>query len=363
MSDSNHIIFCSSSYWEYDRRMQRIIKTLTDSGFKSKWLSRTYDNTAKANFEVSNISINCFFKKGIAFYLELNHRVFWTLRHHKGTISAVDLDTLFAAALAAMVFRRRLYFDAHELFYEVPELEGKPFKQFIWRSVAKWCLPKVFRCYTVNNALKHEYEKRFSEPFAVIRNVPEETTFLPEVKHNRKSLVYLGAVNKGRGVSLAIKALQNLSEYTLTIIGEGDESSNVRQLIDQLQLQDRVIFKGWVKPDVLFDELKQHSIGLNLLYPKSENYRLSLANKFFDYMHAGLPSVNMRFPEYENILKSHEVGLMIDDYSSHDLEKAVRALESDKLYLQLFEACKQFKDLYHWRIESQKLIALYKEGE
>ena len=43
------------------------------------------------------------------------------------------------------------------------------------------------------------------------------------------------------------------------------------------------------------------------------NQYLALPNKFFDYIHAGLPQIAMNFPEYIKINQQFEVAVLIED--------------------------------------------------
>jgi glycosyltransferase involved in cell wall biosynthesis len=271
----------------------------------------------------------------------------------------VDLDTLLASTIASKLKGKKLIFDAHEIFYEVPELTGKPLKKWIWKQVARWCIPYTDLRITVNNSLKEHYEKQYDRNFHVIRNVPDVSLRDIDTKVNNKVMVYLGAVNTGRGVELAIRSLQTLIEHRLVIIGDGDEYDQMRDLAVALNVIHRVDFRGYTTPDKIFSILQECSIGLNVLVAESDNYRLSLANKFFDYMHAGLPSVNMRYPEYENIINDHHVGIMIRDYNVDDLVTAVRMLDNIDLYNQLADNCSKFKHLYTWNREKEVLVGLY----
>ena len=359
-SSSKDIIFCSTSLAMYDRRMQRITNALNSSGYQVRWLSRYHDKNT-INFDsIRHNFVKCIFNSGILFYLEFNIRLFLKLlRSSEGSISCVDLDTLLAATLASKMKGKKLIFDAHEIFYEVPELTGKPFKKWIWKQVARWCIPKTDLCYTVNNSLKKHYEKNYSTSFSVIRNVPDVITKKTVAISNNKTMVYLGAVNKGRGVEIAIQSLQQLIEYKLVIIGEGDEYEQMIALAESFNVSDRIDFRGYTTPDKIFSILSECSIGLNVLVAESENYRLSLANKFFDYMHAGLPSINMRYPEYESILEEHGVGVMIEEYEIGGLVEAVARLEDTALFEELAENTIMYRGLYTWGKEKVDLVSLY----
>jgi glycosyltransferase involved in cell wall biosynthesis len=354
------IIFCSTSLAMYDRRMIRITEAISGKGYKLKWISRQHNAAKESDSNVQYIFIKCFFNSGILFYLEYNFRLFIKLLgSSEDCISCVDLDTLLAATIASKLKRKKLIFDAHEIFYEVPELTGKPFKKWIWKQVARWCIPLTDLRYTVNISLKQHYQEHYNKEFHVIRNVPDVAPTKTEAKSNNKVMVYLGAVNKGRGVEIAIRALQTLTEHRLVIIGEGDEYHQMRDLAVALDVKDRVDFRGYTAPDKIFSILQECSIGLNVLVAESENYRLSLANKFFDYMHAGLPSINMRYPEYESILTEHKVGIMIEDYQVEDLVGSVKKLDDSDFYLHLSRNCSVCKEQYTWDREKEVLLSVY----
>ena len=340
--------------------MQRITSAIKDTNHNVCWISRHHKDIKNESRDVKRSYIRCLFNSGILFYLEYNIRLFLRLmRLDCDAISSVDLDTLPAAYFASKLKRKSLIFDAHEIFYEVPELIGKPFKKWVWKQVARFCIPHANLCYTVNDSLKLHYENHYDKEFHVIRNVPDVTPQLDDVKTNNKVMVYLGAVNKGRGVEIAIKALQQLVNHKLVIIGDGDEYQEMIKLAQSLGVSDRVDFKGYTTPSNIFPILQECSISLNVLVAESENYRLSLANKFFDYMHAGLPSINMQYPEYESILNQHKVGLMIRDYHVDDFIEAVQKLEDTRLYEELVHNCKKYKANYTWSNEKENLVRLY----
>lgn len=76
-------------------------------------------------------------------------------------------------------------------------------------------------------------------------------------------------------------------------------------------------------------------------------------------MHAGLPSVNMRYPEYESILEEHEVGVMIDEYEVDGLVKALIRLEDAGLFEELAGNTIKYRGFYTWGREKVGLVGVY----
>lgn len=358
MGDKKSIAVCSTSFYEFDRRLQRIIGTLVEMGHKVYWISRTNTIERKPLDNVQHIYIKTRFKSGPLFYLEFNLKLKSTLKRIScDLINAVDLDTLLGSYLALKKNQNQLIFDAHEIFYEVPELTNKPLKKLIWKKLANFVIPKVKAAYTVNNSLKNHYELHYKKEFRVIRNVPlSEKSITAETKTNNKILVYLGVLNKGRGLELAIEAVHQLIDYELILIGEGDLSEKLRKLAAG---NPRIKFKGYIKPNEISKILETSSIGLNMLTAESENYRLSLANKYFDYMHAGLPSINMDYPEYNYLISEDKTGLLVSQYNLENLIKAIKTLEQPDIYSELHTNSLQACQKYTWQEEKKKLASIY----
>lgn len=353
------VIFTVTNDLNYDRRSQRICKTLTHQGFDVTIVGRQLKHSVPLQHKpYKQIRLKCFFNKGKLFYIEYNIRLFWLLLFLRADIiCAVDLDTITPVFWASFVRNKKKFFDAHEYFEEVPEVERRKIIQWIWRMVGRIYVPKFDVCYTVSQSLAEVFKKQYHREFSVIRNVPDYTG-----RENVKEGVYLlyqGALNEGRGLEQLIEAMQYI-EMPLKIAGEGDISDMLRQLVRSKGLQHRVEFLGYVMPEQL-PALTEHAFaGFNLLEHRSLSYYYSLANKYFDYIQAEVPVITMNFPEYRNLNQQYETALLLDDLSAPSICYAVKKLIDDKmLYLKLKQNCRLAKKVFNWQQESQKLILLY----
>ncbi len=352
-----HIIICSTSFYETDRRIIRIIESLVKDGFGVSWISRIHELSSPPIHGVSHITIDTLFKRGPLFYLEYNWHIWTKLRKYNDSIiCAVDLDTIPGSYLGGSFRKNILVYDAHEIYYEVPELTNRKFKKRIWKTVAKFFLPKIRHNYTVNTSLSQHYSSTYGTNYEVIRNIATKPNLELKSREFKKVIAYLGVLNKGRGLEIAIDAMKERNDYTLLILGEGDYSNELRKLAEGLR---NVKFMGLIPPSQIFQMLAKADIGLNILSADSLNYKLSLANKFFDYLYASLPSVNMDYPEYNQILTNHPIGVMIESYTTEALIEGLDRISNSALYSKLKANCKKYRENYSWKNEEEKLLTLY----
>ncbi|MDX2000879.1 MAG: glycosyltransferase [Chitinophagales bacterium] len=352
------IIFTVTNDLSYDRRMQRICGSLVRAGFKVTLVGRQLRESKP--LEVAGYAqkrLICWFRKGKLFYLEFNIRLFWYLLFQQADIyGAIDLDTLVPNVWVGKWKGKKVVYDAHEYFSEVPEVVHRPTVKKIWEWVASTFIPKVDAAYTIGPALAKIFQERYGLPFETIMNVP---SLQPDVQPQGKYLLYQGALNKGRGLEALIMAMHQIDK-PLKIAGEGDLSANLRAMVQSEGLEQKIEFLGFVKPADLPALTQGAWLGFNLLENMGLSYYYSLANKCFDYIQAGVPTLNMDFPEYKALNQQFEIGLLLDNLDSSTIVKAVTDLEArPELYHRLSQNCFLAKKQLNWQAEEQKLVNLY----
>lgn len=346
----------------YDQRMIRICTALVEMEYEVLLVGRQQKHSKPLISEVfQQQRFNCWFNKGIWFYLEYNIRLFLFLLFAKVEILyAVDLDTILPNYLISRIRRKPCIYDAHEYFTEVPELVNRPQIKAVWERIAQWTIPNIQYGITVGTGLAKIFEERYGLAFTVVRNVPfQQANEGNTPKHDPPVLLYQGALNDGRGIEEMIESMQYLEDVVLWLVGEGDLSALLRSSVQELQLDHKVKFLGYQTPKKLKQITPQATIGINLLQNKGLNYYYSLANKAFDYVQAGVPSISMRFPEYEALNREYEVFELVNDLEVNTLVQAVGKLLTDRVhYKKLVENCQQAAVVWHWGFEKQQLLEL-----
>lgn len=351
----------------YDQRMIRICTSLVNAGYEVVLVGRKLSNSQSLSPRAfQQKRLRCFFNKGKFFYVEYNIRLFFYLLFTRfDIVNSIDLDTILPGFYISKIKNKTLVYDAHEYFTEVPEVVSRPRIQAFWKAVEKQIVPHLKYCYTVGGSLAELFEKEYNVPFGIVRNVPflskeNNKNIKDDNKREPKILLYQGALNEGRGIEQLIKAMQSVENAVLWLAGEGDLSQELRQLSRGLEVEDKVRFLGFLKPEELQKVTLQVDIGLNLLQNKGLSYYYSLANKAFDYIQARKPSINMSFPEYTRINEEYETFCLIDDLEIRTITAAVnRLIEEPEYYQKLVNNCEDAAKIFIWEKEEKELLKIY----
>lgn len=349
----------------YDQRMIRICSSLAGAGYEVWLVGRELPESVPLQAEpFRQKRLACFFRNGKLFYLEFNLRLLlFLLRQPFDLICAVDLDTLVSGFLAGQIKNKICIFDAHEHFAEVPEVVDRPFTRWVWNRVAQSLIPQLRYAYTVGPQLAQLFGEKYGIPFDTIRNLPvgKLEHIAPPAPGQKAIILYQGRLNTGRGLEAAILAMHQVAGAELWLAGEGDLSQNLRRTVEAEELTGTVKFLGYLRPQVLQTVTLQAHIGLNLLENKGLSYYYSLANKAFDYVQAGVPSIQMDFPEYRRLQDQYRIFALLNSLAVSDLANLLNRLIEDREYwLSLHRNCLEARKTLRWENEEKKLIAFYR---
>lgn len=237
----------------------------------------------------------CFFTTGKLFYLEYNFRLFFYLLFKKhDLICAIDLDTILPCLFISKIKRIPRVYDAHELFCEMQEIVSRPFIYRMWKKIENYAVPQFRLGYTVNHIIAEEFARMYNRSYEIIRNVPVLKPLVIPGKDS-KYILYQGAVNEGRSFDTLIPAMKWV-QATLVIAGSGNYMAKVKSLVVEQGLTHKVIFTGRLFPADLYSYSIHAWAGVTLFENQGLSNYYSLANRFFDYIHAGLPQVCVNYP-------------------------------------------------------------------
>ena len=308
-----------------DQRMNRICSSLHAAGFEVTLIGRTGGNS-KPLLDKSFLQkrFYCFFEKGKLFYLEYNFRLFFVLLFSKqDAYCAIDLDSILPNYLVSKIKHKPLIYDAHEYFTELEEVVSRPVTKWVWETLERWIVPRVKYAYTVSKGYKKLFDGKYKTNFDIIRNATVLRNFEVGGKPE-KYILYQGSVNCGRGLEQLVLAMKSVN-CKLIICGDGDILPQLKVLVNSNNLQAKVDFKGFVNPSELLEYTRNATIGITLFSNTGLSNQYSLANRFFDYMHACVPQLAMSYPEYKSFNLQWEIATLVEDLESNSIEVALKS--------------------------------------
>jgi glycosyltransferase involved in cell wall biosynthesis len=353
-----------------DNRVHKICTTLSEMGFEVTLVGRKLNNSLPLDRSYCTVRMRLLFTKGPFFYAEYNIRLFLILLFRKANILvANDLDTLLANYLVTLFRKRKLVYDSHEYFTGVPEIINRPFVKASWERIEKWIFPKLQVIYTVNESIARLYKDQYGKEIKVIRNVSNkleqsakktrEDLGLPL---DKKIIILQGAgINIDRGAEEAVQAMQYVDHAIFLIIGSGDVIEILKEMVTELHLDEKVSFLGKLPFKQMIQYTQVADLGLTLDKDTNINYRYSLPNKVFDYIQAGIPVLASNLVEVANVVKSYQVGDIVESHDPLAIAKKMTEMLDDSKKAAWKENLKIAAEELCWEKESLKLKEIYRD--
>lgn len=348
-----------------DYRVHKVCSYLLQKEYEIEVYGRILPNTIFIKRDYDIIRKKHFFNHNFLFYAEFNIRLFFFLLLKKyDCILANDLDTLPACFFISKLKKTPLVFDSHELFSEGPELQGRKFVQSFWRKLEDFFLPKIKKSYTVSQSIADFYHKKYQNNMGVIRNIPlknqvyisEEVSFPTQ----KKTILYQGVLNPGRGIKPMIEALKFIENLDLIIIGYGKVEDELKQFVKDRNMENRVFFLGRISREKLLNYTQKATIGMVLEEPLGLSFQYSLPNKLFDYIHAQIPIIAGNLIEISTIINEYKVGVIVDSYDPKAIAAAIKDLLNDENKMQVIKQNQLMaSEVLNWEIEQQKLDSYF----
>ena len=355
-----------------DRRVHRTCMTLVKLGFEVLLVGRKRKKSLSLETREYNTKrMFLLFEKGFLFYAEYNFRLFLFLLFRRcNLLVANDLDTLLPNYLIKIIKKINLVYDSHEYFTGVPELEKRKFVRTFWKKIECWIFPKLTDIITVNDSIAGLYKKEYGKELSIVRNIP------PILKQNKlKSKNELGideskfiiilqgtGINIDRGAEEAVLSMQFVENAIMYIVGDGDVIGVLKELTIKKNLEQKIKFIPKQPMDKLFQYTVHADIGLTLDKDTNINYRFSLPNKLFDYIHAGVPVLASSLVEVEKIIHKYKVGYIIENHTPEHIAEKLNNIIIDKVNLKIIkENCIIASQSLNWETEENKLIDVYKK--
>ncbi|MEO8765193.1 MAG: glycosyltransferase [Ginsengibacter sp.] len=346
-----------------DQRVQKECNTLHKMGYTILLIGRKSENAFELdNFPYRVVRFANLFRRGPFMYLLFNIQLFCSLLFKRADVLwANDLDTLLPNFIISRLKRIPLIYDSHEYF---TLSVYKKNSRRVWEFLERILFPHLKNVITVNDSIKRVYEEKYRVPLTVIRNVPNkivqstDTTGI-SVPSGKKILIMQGiGLNENRGAEEAVLSMQFLPEiFVLYFIGNGTVWHKLRQMVNDLDLSRRVIFIDVLPYGKMMKYTRQCFLGL--IFEKidvTDQHLFALPNKFFDYLHAGVPVLSSKAVEIETLINKYQVGDFINSFEPHEIAgKIIEISEHEDVYSLWKHNTILASEELNWEHEEKKL--------
>jgi glycosyltransferase involved in cell wall biosynthesis len=314
-------------------------------------------------------------------YAEYMLRLFFILMRSPGRLMvAHDPITLPAVWLVARLRRRKLIYNAHEL-WSGTDAAAAPMPG-LWKMLDR------FFCKRVDDMIAPEENRiRIYKDELGARRVPVLVRNCPIYRERVHSdilrgmvrgqggntsciVLYQGLVAASRCLRELVMAVARAREpMSLVIMGKGDDeyAASLKRLVVELECGDRVFFHPAIPYGQLHPYTCSADIGVLLYSAENRNNIYCAPNKIYEYMQAGLLLLASNSPGLTRLMADMELGLCVDPMSTEALSQALDVLairigaeSGDQRANRLAGLA---RDSHSWEGEFAKLLSLYAEYE
>ncbi len=286
---------------------------------------------------------------------------------------AHDITALLPCYLAAIVRRKKLVFDAHEL----PLVQPHIVKRRVTHGLAVWLLRLLMhRCdaaITVSPPLVDVMRGLYGGPRAwVIRNAPlyqalDRSDKLRErlgLASDTRIALYQGGIQENRSLDILVRAAQYLDpRIVIVIMGDGPLAAPLAEMITNDGVGDRVKMLPAVRYQELLSWTASADLGLLLFNPNySLSIKHSLPNKLFEYLMAGLPILTTEMDAIVDIVRQYDVGSVAPAWEPKVIGDAISTelADSERRAIMRGNALRAAQYALCWEVEKIQLEEFYR---
>ena len=293
-----------------------------------------------------------------------------------------DLPLALTAIWVARHFRLPIHYDMVEVYPEflrsLWEFETMGWTDHLVRSprlaslLERRVLRRVDTVFVVTDESRDRCIRLGVPPerIVIVGNTPEDVERLqsapdlpPDLAPWRDHLrvLFVGILLGDRGVAEAVEAMARVVERVptaaLVVVGDGRDAPRIHATVARLGLERHVALLGWREHATLAGYYAHSHIGL-LPFRDGSHVRITLANKLFDYMAAGLPVVATDLPPMRRILDEVQAGVTFPPGDIPALADRIVALLENESERQRLGAngARAVRLKYRWTVDERRFL-------
>lgn len=159
-----------------------------------------------------------------------------------------------------------------------------------------------------------------------------------------------------------VQAVPLFKRGVVVFIGDGRIKPELKKMVKEMELEDRVKFIPKVPVQDLIHYTKNAYLGFQVLNNVCFNHYSASSNKLFEYMMSGVPVVACSFPEIQGVVEKENIGVCVDSHDPVSIADGVNYLlnnqdDREKMMVN----CLSAREKYNWQREKKDFIKIYEE--
>jgi glycosyltransferase involved in cell wall biosynthesis len=277
-----------------------------------------------------------------------------------------DFTGLFQLATAG-IWRRPIVYDSHELFFDRPFADlPLPLRLIIYamRPLEKILARRAVGFITVSNAIADRLAQTLSIPRPIvlynavdIRRWGSPATLYPV--NGRKIVAHTGNIVDTRHLPELVEAISRLPDVALVLMGDGPLRDQLTSQAQMLGMSERLVIVPPVLPEAVAPTLAQADIGAVLTTSTITNHNMTIGNKFFEAIAAGLPLVTGPNVEVAQLMKQYDLGIVCNPSDPASILDAIQTLLHPDKQAHYRASAQRAREVLTWEHQERELLALY----
>lgn len=265
-------------------------------------------------------------------------------------ILANELDGLEMAVTGRARKSIPIIFDAHEYYpHQSCKIVDMLFERRSSYVALKKRIPCVASCITVCEPIAKRYDENFRSNFHVVRNIPiaKRDASDHKIDENNIRLIHHGAAMRGRKLDVMIRAVAKAEKrwkLDMMLVGDVSYIEELRSLASKLA-PGRINFVSPVPTQQIVSKIRSYDAGIYSIAPTCYNNLMSLPNKFFEFVAAGLPTFVGPSPVMAKLAKNYKFGMVAEDFTPDSMAQLLDSVSIEALYTMREAAEEAYNDL------------------
>jgi glycosyltransferase involved in cell wall biosynthesis len=267
----------------------------------------------------------------------------------------------FTAKIHSLLSRSKLIITLHEVWGDYwYDYLGK--MGFFGKLVEKLMVNLTNNIVSVSTKTKKDLKKIKKSENAVVIPNGIDFSYIREINPSKEKsdIIFAGRLIKEKNIDILIKSVhlarEEIPNIKCFIIGDGPERAKLEKIVDELDIQNNIIFKGFIENyGDLISYMKSSKV---FLLPSS---REGFGIVVIEANACGLPVIviNHKMNAAVDLIENGENGFISEQSESAISKNMIKCIKEKK---EMEETCIESSKEYDWNSIVNKIELMYEEG-